>query len=126
MGEYSKQLDLYLAEFEKKMKVKLPVPEKLAQRKAVNDSIDFKLGVEFPKTSFQNFKTDFESKPFSEVSSQVDPLSEIDQFDLDRIDERLRALGVNPDDALPDDDDDFSVATSDLSTRIENAVQTQI
>ena len=126
MGEYSKQLDLYLAEFEKKMKVKLPVPEKLTQRKAVNDSIDLKLGVEFPKTSFQNFKTDFESKPFSEVSSQVDPLSEIYQFDLDRIDERLRALGVNPDDALPDDDDDFSVATSDLSTRIENAVQTQI
>ena len=126
MGEYSKQLDHYLAEFEKKMKVKLPIPEKLAQRKAVNDSIDLKLGVEFPKTTFQNFKTDFESKPFSEVSSQVDPLSEIDQFDLDRIDERLRALGVNPDDALPDDDDEYSVATSDLSTRIENAVQTQI
>lgn len=56
----------------------------------------------------------------------MEPLSEIDQFDLDRIDSRLRALGVNPDD-LPDNDDSdlASLATSDLSTRIENAVYSQ-
>ena len=129
MGEYGKKLDAYLAEFERERGVKLPIPASLAKRKEVNDTIEAKLEnhqvLTMKSNSSPNFATFAESIA---ESSQVDPLSEIDQFDLDRIDQRLRALGVDPDE-LPDDDDDddaTSFNTSNLSSRIQHAVHSQI
>ena len=130
MGEYGKKLDAYLAAFEREHDVKLPIPEKLAKRKEVNDSIELKLEQQnHHLTTKSTSSPNFAFPPSESVqSSEVDQLSEIDQFDLDRIDQRLRALGVDPD-ALADDDDEcetISLNTSDLSSRIQHAVHTQI
>ena len=70
MGEYSKQLDAYLAAFEKKMKVKLPIPEKLEKRKEINDSIDMKFDAVDLTRSKSDFQHDYQfTEHRSEVSS---------------------------------------------------------
>ena len=71
MGEYSKQLDAYLAAFEKKMKVKLPIPEKLEKRKEINDSIDMKFDQVDLTRSKSDFQHDYQfTEHRSEISSQ--------------------------------------------------------
>merc|ERR1712212_1289986 len=134
MGEFAQALDAYLTNFEHQKGVSLRVPEKLAQRKAAADRLDEKNGV----TNLNKSATQLRDhslivdapieqqrreapRGFALNESGSEPItnSELDQFDIDRIDDRLRALGVDPD-CVHSEYDDNSLANYDFTEMDSN------
>lgn len=132
---FTNELDAYLERDEKQRKVTFQIPLGLVEEKRAKEEEDKKIAESRFRSSYRPVTI---ALPDPILNLNLDPLNDFDsnvdlhsrngegeylsEFDLARIDERLRSLGIDPS-LIDRSDDDGDVSTLDLSNKIEQAIQ---